>query len=399
MKILITIFTYPPNADGCSEAASVLARGLAQRGHDVTVATEFHPGRPPEPAAANPRVVQFKLSGTSNWRVGVSGAPEERAAYQKFLRAFDGDLIIFENWDMWPTFLAEPLLKSLPPKKILVSHGYTPHIWNFFPKFPWGAMFWLGGLPLFLRTPWLMRRFDHLVFLSTRKDFGRFFDHRLAGWLGLKNYSIIPNGAFAREFNDDALPDFRQEFNLGPGPLLLCVANFSDRKNQLLAVRAFRRAQLADATLVLVGSEFNDYSEQVCRLDESLQKEFPAGRVVLLEKMSRAQTCAAYRAADLFVLPAKAETQPIVLLEAMASHTPWLSTDTGCVAELPGGVVVRSEDEMVEQLRALVASPSRREKLAAEGWAACQKTYDWEQVVAAYDRLIAKVCGQGQIQN
>jgi len=46
------------------------------------------------------------------------------------------------------------------------------------------------------------------------------------------------------------------------------------------------------------------------------------GRVVVLERLSRAQTCAAYRAADLFVLPAKAETQPVVLLEAMASHTP-----------------------------------------------------------------------------
>ena len=66
----------------------------------------------------------------------------------------------------------------------------------------------------------------------------------------------------------------------------------------------------------------------------------------------------AYRAADLFVLSAKAETQPIVLLEAMASRTPWLATDTGCVSELPGGVVVRSEDELVEKMRELASSPA-----------------------------------------
>ena len=390
MKILITTFTYPPLADGCSEVAAVLARSLAGRGHSVTVATTFHPERKPDAPEANPRVVQFKVSGRANWRDRVRGETE---SFQKFLRDFDGDLVIFENWDAWPTCLAEPLLPQLKAKKILVSHGYTSQIWIPRARFPWGLGGWLGGWPLLFRTPWLMRRFDHLVFLSQRRDFGRFLDHRMARWTGFKKKSVIPNGAFAREFNDATLPDFRKEFNLGSGLMLLCVANYCDRKNQLLAVRAFRQAQLKDATLVLIGSEFNDYSEQVRRLDAELQKEFPAGRVVLLEKLTRAQTCAAYQAADLFVLPAKAETQPIVLLEAMASHTPWLSTDTGCVSELPGGIVARSEDDLVKKMRELASSPTLRQELAAEGWAACQQTYDWDQVVAAYDRLVTKVCG------
>lgn len=395
MKILITTFTYLPNADGCSEAAAVLARGLAGRGHSVTVATEFHPNRVPDEPDANPRVVQFKVSGRANLRNPVRGETE---SYQKFLREFGGDLIIFENWDAWPTCLAEPLLPRLKAKKILVSHGYTPQIWVPQRKFPWSLGVWMGGWPLFFRTPWLMRRMDQLVVLSDRRDFGRFLDHRIARWTGYKKVSVIPNGAFASEFNNDQLPDFRKEFNPGAGLLLLCVANYCDRKNQLLAVRAFRRAQLKGATLVLIGSEFNEYSEQARRLDAELQKDFPAGRVVLLEKLTRAQTCAAYRAADLFVLPAKAETQPIVLLEAMASHTPWLSTNTGCVSELPGGIVARSENDLVEKLRELASSPALRQKLIDDGWAACQKTYDWEQVVAAYDRLVTKVCGQGQIQ-
>jgi glycosyltransferase involved in cell wall biosynthesis len=390
MKILITTFTYLPLADGCAEAAAALARGLARRGHSVTVATTFHPERQPEAPDANPRVMQFKVSGTSNWRVGVRG---ETQSFQKFLREFDGDLIIFENWDAWPTCLGIPLFKQIKAKKILRSHGYVAQIWVPHSGFPWGLGVWLGGWPLLFRTPWLMRRFDHLVFLSPRRDFGRFFDQRIAWWTGFKKISVIPNGAFAREFNDDALPDFRKEFNLGAGLMLLCVANYCDRKNQLLAVHAFRRAQLKDAALVLIGSEFNDYSEQVRQLDAELQKEFPAGRVLLLEKLSRAQTCAAYKAADLFVLPAKAETQPIVLLEAMASHTPWLSTDTGCVSELPGGIVTRSEDDLVEKMSELALSPTLRQKLTDDGWAACQQTYDWEQVVAAYDRLVTKVCG------
>ena len=393
MKILITTFTYPPNADGCAEAAAVLARGMASLGHDVTVATEFHPDRKENFPGANPRIEQFKLSGSANWRIGVQGGSSERAAYQNFLRAFSGDLIVFENWDSWPTHLAEPLLKNLKPKKILVSHGYVPHIWSIHPKFPWGISYWLGGWPLFLRTPFLMRRFDQLVFLSARQDWGRFLDHRIARLTGFKKFSVIPNGAFAREFDDGALPDFRKEFGLGDGLVFLCVANYSERKNQKMAVAAFRRARLKDATLAFIGSAFNHYSEQVRQLDLNLQKEFPAGRVLLLEKLSRAQSCAAYKAADIFLLSAVAETQPIVLLEAMASGTPWISTNTGCVEELPGGIVVESEKEMTEKMNALALDPDLRWQLAEDGRAACRKTYDWEKVAAAYERLFKNLCG------
>jgi glycosyltransferase involved in cell wall biosynthesis len=174
------------------------------------------------------------------------------------------------------------------------------------------------------------------------------------------------------------------------------VANYCDRKNQQLAVRAFRRAQLDNATFVFIGSELNYYLEEAKQLDARFQRKFPAGRVEFLENLSRAQTCAAYKTADLFVLPSKAETQPIVLLEAMASRTPWISMDTGCVSELPGGIVVGSENEMVRNMKELAGSPTLRQKLVDEGWMASQFTYNWEQVVAAYGRLVEQVAGKGE---
>lgn len=392
MNILVTTSTYRPNADGCAEATTVLAEGMAGRGHTVTVATGFHPEREPNAPNANPRIEQFKISGSSNWRVGVQG---ETDVFKKFLQNIPCDLVIFENWDAWPTFLAEPLLENLKARKVLVSHGYTSHLWNRYHKFPWGLGYWMGGWPLVLRTPFLMRKFDHMVFLSERRRCDRFFDHWLAHATGCQNHSVIPNGAWPREF-EAGLPDFRAAFGIGPGPLLLYVANYGDRKNQVMTVRAFRRAQIKDATLVLIGSEFNDYSKQVQQMDEELRQTCPAGRVVMLEKLTRTQTCAAYRAADLFVLSAKAETQPIVLLEAMGSHTPWLATDVGCVRELPGGRIVRSETEMTLEMKKLAADPALRKQLAEAGWAACQKTYDWEQVIAAYEQLFMKLGGAGQ---
>src|SRR5207249_3552888 len=115
--------------------------------------------------------------------------------------------------------------------------------------------------------------------------------------------------------------------------------------------------------------------------------------------VSREMTCAAYKAADVFVLSAKAETQPIVLLEAMASRTSFISTDTGCVAELPGGLIARTENEMTARMKELTASAEKRQKLAREGWEACRKVYDWERVIESYERLLLDVVGAGAAKN
>ncbi|HUA67286.1 MAG TPA: glycosyltransferase family 4 protein [Candidatus Saccharimonadales bacterium] len=387
MKILITTFTYPPNRDGVAEHSTVLANGLARRGHAVTVATEFHPDRKLDALDANPRVEQFKISGLANWRIGIRG---ETVAYQKFLHNYKGDLILFSCWDVWSTSLALPQANSLKTRKVLVSHGFANHIWNRHHQFPWGLGQWIGGWPLVLKLPFDMRKLDQLVTLSHRCDFDRFFDNWVARATGYRKRSIIPNGAFAEEFIGD-LPDFRAEFGIGSGSLLLNVANYCDRKNQIMLLRAFRQAQLDGATLVLIGSEFNDYAIRLKQLDAELQRTYPAGHVLLLEKLTRVQTCAAFRSADLFVLSAKAETQPIALLESMASHTPFLSTDVGCVEELPGGIVVHSEQEMIEKMKLLVANPTLRKQLADEGWAASQKTYNWSRVIDAYENLFRQL--------
>ena len=391
LKILITTFTYHPNADGIAEATAVLANGLARLGYAVTVATEYHPKRLPNSPESNPRVEQFKLSGLPHNPVAVQ---DDGRRYQEFLRDFQCDVIVFEAWHFWSTQLALPLLKELRAKKVLVTHGYTAHLWIRAPRFAWGLGLWVRGWPEVLAMPFRLRRYDQVVFLSARPDRDRMIDLLVARLTGFRRRSVIPNGAFVREFAESVL-DFRAAHGIGPGPLLLCVANYGDRKNQAMALRAFRRAQIENGTLVFIGSEFNDYSEQLLQLDQSLRTAFPAGRVLLLEKINREMTCAAFRAADLFVLSAKAETQPIVLLEAMASHTPFLSTDVGIIAELPGGIVVNGEAEMTANIQALFRSPRLMDELARQGWEACQNTYDWDRVVEAYDRLLSGLAGPG----
>ena len=47
MRILIATDHYPPFIGGAHRQARLLAAGMAERGHDVAVATTWHGGLPP----------------------------------------------------------------------------------------------------------------------------------------------------------------------------------------------------------------------------------------------------------------------------------------------------------------------------------------------------------------
>jgi glycosyltransferase involved in cell wall biosynthesis len=233
-----------------------------------------------------------------------------------------------------------------------------------------------------------MRRFSHLVFLSKQVDCNRFFDHLVARLSRHPGIAVIPNCADPERF-DQPQPDFRKEFGISTGTLFLCVANFSIGKNQALALRAFRKARLAGATLVFIGSEFNDYQALLNGLDRELTELYPDGRVLFLEKLSRDQTMAAFQACDVFVLTSKSECQPIVLIEAMACHKPFISTESsGCIAELVGGVIANSEQEIGAQMKSLHENPDIRRSLGHKGWEAFQDRYTCNRALDAFEGLL-----------
>ncbi len=88
---------------------------------------------------------------------------------------------------------------------------------------------------------------------------------------------------------------------------------------------------------------------------------------------------------------------PIVILEAMASKTPYVSTDCGNLKELRGGVISQP-NQIFEVVNELLDDEGRRNKLAEEGWNDWKKNYTWSAVVSKYEKLfqhlyIAKVRG------
>lgn len=390
-KILISTFTFPPNKDGVAEAARAMAVGLAERGHEVVVTTGHLAERTDFQPHPRVRVEAFEV--VSHWKF-EGRSQEEKQRMQRLIVAERPDVIICHCWEIWSTAFAEEVFKQLPAtRKILVSHGYTTHRWrpNLRPPFFGLGVLW-RSLPKVLGLPWTLRRYDRVVFLSNRRDWDRFFDHRVARLTRYPGIRVIPNGT-EQDPPRGAVDAFKERFALGDGFAALCVANFGPRKNQALAVRAFRRARIPGSVLVLIGSEFNDYARETMELDAQLRVTCPEGRVVFIEKLERPATLAAYAACDVFLLAATAETQPIALLENMAAGKPFVSTDTGCVRELPGGIVARREADLAKALATLAADPAKRHALGQLARQAVLGQYGQNKVLDAQETMILELLG------
>jgi glycosyltransferase involved in cell wall biosynthesis len=91
---------------------------------------------------------------------------------------------------------------------------------------------------------------------------------------------------------------------------------------------------------------------------------------------------ALYQQADLLCLPTHGDTNPWVILEAMACGTPVVSTPVGAIGELLGdgdaGVIVPLGDRRAlgEAIGSLLGDKPRREQLGRAGRARCKQRYD-----------------------
>ena len=385
MKILITSFTYPPNKDGVAEATRSMAEGILAKGHEVIVATAFHKDRK-EGKQNGVEVVAFQISNQGIWKI-PSGLEAER--FSRFVLSCKPDILINHCWDAWPAVLSERLFNQLSCRKIQVSHGFTQHIWTpyFKPFFGFGQLL-KGLLWTVFKFPGVAESYDAVVFLSECRGFGRFLDHTICSMLKHPGIYIIPNSVNIHESIGDGL-GFRNRHKISQ-LMVLCVANYCERKNQALAVRAFRKSNIPGSTLVFIGSAFNEYSENVMKLDESLGHKSLC-RTIFLEGISRIELQEAFEACDLFLLTAKQETQPIVLIEAMSTAKPWISTPTGCVSDMEGGIIAKGCDKISEALTDLSKNSQSRIRLGKQGRDSALEKYNRTQIAKSWDDFISSL--------
>jgi glycosyltransferase involved in cell wall biosynthesis len=154
----------------------------------------------------------------------------------------------------------------------------------------------------------------------------------------------VPKGVDAERFRPDG-PSVRDLLELRDRRVVLTVARLVPIKNVALLVDAVAilRDRIAGVHLVVIG----DGPEAAALRHQAARREM-RDAVTFVGSIPQADTPPYYRAADVFALSSDFDNSPNVVLEAMASGLPVVTTDVGGVREFVsdrvGGAVVPGRD-------------------------------------------------------
>lgn len=396
MKILHTVQLYDPSVGGMQEVVKQLSERLVRLGHEVHVATTALSARK-QGVINGVQIHNFAIGGNA-----VHGISGDSAAYVDFVLNGRFDVVVNFAAQQWATDLLLPVLDRIKAIKIFVPTGfsglYDPAYGQYFQQ----MRTWLG-------------QYDMNVFLSDS-----YRDIDFARKYGIQNRLIIPNGASEDEFLS-AQPDLQAQVkkDLGISPdnlLILSVGSHTGLKGHAEAIRIFKKAKINNATLLIVGNDTGGGCSKSCRRQEYFfAKMFwqqNKGKQLLVRELSRRQTVALYQAADLFLFTSNVECSPLVLFEAMAAKTPFLTTDVGNAAEIiswsQGGVLLPTTfdkkgdsradiQQGVRLLTELAHNSSKRKELSAAGFAAWQKRFSWQKITKQYEDLYRSLLAKRKV--
>lgn len=363
MRILLTSPTYPPFNSGLGNAVAQQAACLARAGHEVVVATGGAQRGSRE--AEGIRVETFALTGADCWLQPIRG---EVAAYTDFLRHNDWDVVMLNAWQNWATDLALRHLEEIPGRRFVYSHCISTNV--FYPHQPLRSILrYLAWRPYWWRLPRFLKRLDGVLFLAGRGSDSRFDDLRLARQYAVP-LRIVPNSLSPAATAALARPPL----SLSARGRLMAVGSYQWQKGFDFVLRAYAASQVRHRfPLHLYGQAHSAYSATLRSLAHQLGLREES--VVFHEGVSGEALVAAYCQARLVLSGSHTECQPLVLLDANAAGTPFVARTTGCIATMPGGVAVRTWEEMADQLDALTDGGPSWESLADAGRQAARDVY------------------------
>lgn len=417
MKILHTVESYDPAGHGMQQVVKQISERLVKSGHEITIATSFHPERK-ELLINGVRIEQFEISGKTV--TGINATESEINRYQNFLLNSDFDIITNFAAQQWSTDLAFPILNKIKSIKIFVPTGFS-EINNLIYGSYYDSM-----------KSW-MKEYDMNIFLSDDYQ-----DINFAKNNGVEKRIVIPNGASLEEFEytKDECTRIRKTLSIPESQtLILHVGSHTGLKGHAEAIRIFNKAKIRNATLLIVGNTTNDYSiikhvsiffikiilnqfsfttkkqyfpacDISCKTKAIISKfsihNFIQNKRIIIKELSRKDTIAAYQAADLFLFPSNIECSPIVLFEAMASKTPFLSSDVGNAKEITfkakSGIILPTA-KMINGiqrvdihkssviLQDMIQNHSLLDDLANNGYKHIKNRYNWQTISTEYASL------------
>jgi len=409
MKILHTVENYDPDICGMAEVVKQLSERLVKLGYDVTVATTYNPERKQE-IINGVKILEFKIKGNI-----VKGLEGEVKKYEEFLLNSRFDIITNFAAQQWATDIMIPLLDKIKAKKVNVPTGfsglYLPEYKEYFENM----------------KEW-MKKYDINIFLSDD-----YRDINFARENKIQKNILIPNGASTEEFLGSNDMNIKSLLNIPQENfLILLVGSHTSSKGHKEAIKIFRKSNIKNATLLIVGYEskekdkkniiwiarrllflffgFGGRCGEKCRRSALLFNNSPFrlidNKKIIIKSLQREQTISVYKQADLFLFPSNVECSPIVLFECMASKTSFLVTDVGNSKEIikwsNSGILLPTKkdkrgysyakiNESSKILEEIFYDKEKRKIMAEAGFKAWKKRFTWDKIAKEYEMIYVQL--------
>lgn len=356
MKILIAADLYFPVINGVATFSRNLAKGLADRGHEVLVIAPSQTGRRYKEIDGNyvvTRTISVPMPLYQNIKVSLTPMREVK----KIIDEFDPDIIHIQML-MW---IGQATMKY--GNKIGIPIVSTNH------AMPENLMDNLKLLaPVARPINYMLRDYGRrfhskadFVTMPTQSAIGMF---RIAEKMNVP-MKAVSNGIDLSRFTDEKTPDsIYEKYDLPKDvPIVTYVGRTDAEKHIWALVKGFARAlKTVKAHLLIVGdgSDRDNLENLVRDLDIKDSVTF-TGRV------PEEDLAPLHQVGKIFAMPSPMELQSIATLEAMASGKPVIAINAGALSELchdekNGFLCEQDNDEQIGDAIATILSDSELQK-------------------------------------
>jgi glycosyltransferase involved in cell wall biosynthesis len=406
MKLAIYIRTIA-SAQGTERVTANIAKGLADRGHEVDFLVEDSSGWLIDELVAEPNIRVINLAGQrvpavlhrlfqlriilGNFVAASPGFPgtgdrgtrrllkvmaHNNAPVLALLRYINKEqpasVLSFLNYPNFVLLLVAPYTCSDTRFIVNVRNHITT-------SSRYGKSKWMRSMPK------LIRRFFPRADCVVGPSHGVVDDVREITGLPANRFRVIVNPVYRPEITDLSMePPGHRWFADSDIPVIIAAGKLKPQKDYSTLLQAFARVrEHRPARLIILGRGAlrAALEAQADALGVSADLDMP-GHVK--------NPYAFFRNAAVFVLSSAWEGLPNVLIEAMACGCPVVSTDcpSGPVEILDGGrigrlVPVGDAAAMAGAIRATLATPPERDPIIARA-----REYSFDRVVADYETLL-----------
>jgi glycosyltransferase involved in cell wall biosynthesis len=356
-KILLTTPSFPPTNSGLGNVVQQLAKRIGDQGWEVVIATGGSTRGQYRDTSSGALIEQFNVTGADSMAQPLQG---DAGSYVRYLKECQFDVILMNAWQIWSTDLVLSHCEEIYGKKLLYSHCISTNSIIGKPTLR-SIIRYLAWRPYWWTMPKKMRQLDGIIFLASKGCDARFDDVGLAKHLGIKPI-VIPNILSEQSFS---------RLETGPSNLLerdgiLSIGAYDWQKGHDFVLRAYANSSLKNTVkLDIYGQQFSPFTQEL--KDLALQLGLDSHYINFHEGLNQNELLNKYSKARLFIYGSHTECQPLVLMDAMATGTPFISRASGSIPLMKGGVAVNSEKKAAQAIDRLYGDNEEWTLLSAEG--------------------------------